>query len=128
MEKILKKAYELGHLLKQNDIIKRFTELSEKLEKDEDAKKLLEELITSTREFEAKEKEGSTIEVAEKKAFSELQEKVKNNDLVNEFLATQSYYVNILSQVNEAIANPQGDPPKDSDIILPGEDKGIIIT
>ena len=42
-------------------------------------------------------------------------------------MATQAYYINLLTQVNEAVANPTGPPPKKSDIILPGDDTGIII-
>lgn len=128
MEKILKKANELGHLLKQNDIVKRFRELADKLEKDEEAKSIIDELLKATQLFQEKEQAGEPIEVDDKKAIAELQEKAKNNSLVSEFMATQSYYISLLSQINEAIANPQGEPPKDSNIILPDSDKGIIIT
>lgn len=129
MENILKKASELGHLLNQNEIVKRFQELSEKLSKSEASKELLEKLLKASQEFEGKERGGETIEVQEKRDLSELQEKAKEDSLISEYLATQVYYMNILAQVNEAIANPKGDPPKDSNIILPGDsDKGIIIT
>ena len=128
MEEILKKANELGHLLRRNEIVKRFTELSERLEKDEEAKKVLEELLQATHEFQRKEDEGVPIEVEEKRRLTELQEKAKDNTLVSEFLATQVYYINILAQVNEAIANPKGEPPRTSNIIMPGEDSGIIVT
>ena len=46
---------------------------------------------------------------------------------LGEFTATQAYYMNIMQQVNEAIANPKGDPPKESTIITPENDKGIIL-
>jgi cell fate (sporulation/competence/biofilm development) regulator YlbF (YheA/YmcA/DUF963 family) len=128
MDEIIKKAHELGHLLQQNDIVKRFTELSEKLNQNEDAKKLLEDLFKASQDYEKKEREGVPIEGPEKRALADLQEKAKDNELIGEYLATQSYYFNILAQVNEAIANPKGDPPKKSDIILPGDDKGIILT
>jgi len=127
MEKLLKKANELGHLLAQNEIVMRFRELAEKLEKSEESKALMNELLTASQEFHEKETAGTTIEVEEKQELAELQEKAKKDSLVNEFLATQVYYINILNQVNEIIANPQGDPPKESDIILPGEDKKIIL-
>lgn len=128
MDKLLKKANELGHLLAQNEIVARFKELAENLEKSEESKELMNELITKSQMFHEKEQAGGTIEVEEKQELAELQEKAKKDELVNEFLATQVYYINILNQVNEAIANPQGDPPKDSDIILPGgDDKKIII-
>jgi cell fate (sporulation/competence/biofilm development) regulator YlbF (YheA/YmcA/DUF963 family) len=127
MEKILKKANELGHLLNGSDIVKRFRSLAEKMEKDETARGILNELMDSTRIFQEKEAGGAPIEVDEKRTLAELQNKAKENSLVSEFLATQVYYVNLLTQINEAIANPQGDPPKESDIILPGDSKGIIL-
>jgi len=127
MDKILKKASDLGHLLKQNEIIKRFTELSEKLQKSEDSKKLLEELIETSRAYEEKERDGKPIEPEDKKKLSELQEKSQKDELLSEFMATQGYYINLMTQVNEAIANPKGDPPKESDIILPGDEAGKII-
>lgn len=128
MENILKKAHELGHLLNNNEIVMRFRELSEQLDKDEDSKKLLEELVIASQEYEKKTREGAVIEVEEKQKISDLQNKAKENELISEFMATQTYYFSILSQVNEAIANPQGEPPKDSNIILPNDnDKNIII-
>ncbi|MHC4943099.1 MAG: YlbF/YmcA family competence regulator [Planctomycetota bacterium] len=122
------KANELGHLLAKHEIIMRFRELAEKLEKDEDSKQILNELFEVTQSFEAKERANQPIEADEKKQLADLQDKAKDNSLISEFLATQAYYINILSAVNEAIANPQGEPPRESDIILPGDDKGVIIT
>lgn len=126
MEKIIKKANELGHLLNQNDIVKRFRELTEQMEKDEEAQEILNELLSASQAYQLKEEKGETIEVEEKKKLSDLQEKAKGNNLVGEFLATQTYYISLLHQVNEVIANPQGEPPKDSNIIVPDQDKGII--
>jgi len=127
MENIFKKASELGHLLQQNEIVTRYKELAAKLEKNEDSRKLMDELLKASDEFQRKEEAGTAIEVEEKKRLKELQDKSKEDPVISEFLATQMYYINLLTQVNEAIANPKGDPPKKSDIILPGEDKSIII-
>jgi cell fate (sporulation/competence/biofilm development) regulator YlbF (YheA/YmcA/DUF963 family) len=129
MEKILKKANELGHLLKANEIVNRYQDVVKKLEGSDDSRKLMEELANMSQAFEEMEKSGKPIEPDMKKDLAELQEKAKADALIGEFLATQAYYVNILTQVNEAIANPQGEPPKESEIILPGDmDKGIIIS
>jgi len=128
MDRILKKANELGHLLNQNEIVRRFRDLSEKLGRDEEARKLMEELIETTQLLEDKERAGKPIEVEEKRRMAELQKKTSESRTLQEFLATQAYYIQILSHVNEAIANPQGEPPRDSGIILPGEnDRKIII-
>lgn len=127
MEKILEAANRLGHLLRRNEIVKRYTDITQKLEKDEEAKKLLDEYASFTAEFREKEEKGRTIEVDEKKKLAELNEKIKENALISEFIATQAYYLNILQQVNEAIANPKGEPPRESTIITPEDNKGIIL-
>ncbi len=127
MEKILEAANRLGHLLAQNDIVKRYTEILEKLHQDEESKNLLDEYIVFLNEYRRKEEEGTAIEVEDKKKLADLNEKVKKSEIINEFMATQGYYMNIMQQVNEKIARPEGDPPKESSIITPDDDKRIII-
>jgi len=127
MEKILKKANELGHLLKKNETVNRYLELLQNLEKDEVSRKLLEDLIAASQAYEMKTREGGAIEVEEKNKISDLQDQAKENALISEFLATQAYYMNIMGQVNEALSNPKGEPPKDSKIILPDDDDKKII-
>jgi len=127
LEKILEAASRLGHFLNQNEIVKRHQELSGKLEKDDDTRTLLDEYLEFTALFRQKEQDGKVIEVEEKQRFKELTEKVGANSLIKEFMATQAYYVDILRQVNEAIADPKGEPPKESSIITPDNDKRIII-
>jgi cell fate (sporulation/competence/biofilm development) regulator YlbF (YheA/YmcA/DUF963 family) len=127
MEKILEAANNLGHLLRKNEIVKRYGEIAEKLENDEEAKKLLDEYAAFTAEFREKEEAGGTIEVDEKKKLTEFNDRIKENAIISEFIATQAYYMNILQQVNEAIANPKGEPPRESTIITPDDNKGIIL-
>ncbi len=127
MEKILEAANRLGHLLAQNDIVKRYTEILEELHKDENAKNLLDEYIVFINDYRRKEEEGAVIEVEDKKKLTEMSEEVKESNIINEFMATQGYYMNIMQQVNEKIARPEGDPPKESKIITPGDDKRIIL-
>ena len=127
MEKILEAASTLGHLLNKNEIVQRFKEITAKLDQDEEARKLLEEYAAFVEEYRAKEEQGTTIEVDEKKKLTELNEKIKNHSLIGEFMATQAYYMNLMAQVNEAIANPKGEPPRESTIITPEDNKGIIL-
>lgn len=127
MEKILEAASNLGHLLNKNEIVQRFKEVTTKLDQDEEARKLLEEYAAFVEEYRAKEEQGTTIEVDEKKKLTELNEKIKSHTLIGEFMATQAYYMNLMAQVNEAIANPKGEPPKESTIITPEDNKGIIL-
>jgi len=112
-EKIIEAANQLGHFLKKNDIVIRFKELSEKLDKDKESQKLINEFMEVSRAYHEKETKGEAIEVEDKRLMTELSEKVKQNDLLTEFFATQSYYMALMQQVNEVISNPTGEPPRE---------------
>ncbi len=127
MEEILKKANELGLMIKGTEIYKRFDELTKKLEGDAEAKKLLEDYAQYSEEMHRKEKSGSVIEVEEKQKLEELTEKVSQNQLIKEFVATQTYYLNMTLQIQKAINEPEGEPIDESKIIKPGN-AGKIIT
>lgn len=127
MEEILKKANELGHLLNQNEIVRRYRDLAKQLEENETSRQLLEEFAQLSQEYQRKEQAGGVIEVEEKQKLRELEEKVRSDSLIAQFLATQGYYMTILSQVNEAISNPKGEPPATSNIILPNQASKIIL-
>jgi cell fate (sporulation/competence/biofilm development) regulator YlbF (YheA/YmcA/DUF963 family) len=127
MEELLKKANELGLMIKGSDISIRFEEISKKLESDSEAKELLEEYIKTTQEFQEKTAGGGVIELEEKKKIQELSEKVSQNQLIKEFIATQTYFYNLMVQIQNTISDPKGDPIKPSKIITPGS-SGKIIT
>jgi cell fate (sporulation/competence/biofilm development) regulator YlbF (YheA/YmcA/DUF963 family) len=127
MEEILKKANELGLMIKGTEISARFEEISKKIENDKEAKNLLEDYVKVTQEFQEKESEGRPIEIEEKKKIQELSEKVSQNQLIKEFIATQTYFYNMMIQIQNAISDPKGEPIKESKIITPGS-SGKIIT
>ena len=127
MEEILKKANELGLMIKGTDVYKRFNELSKKLDEDAEAKKLLEDYARFSEEIHQKEKSGSVIEVDEKQKLQESSEKIAENQLIKEFIATQTYYLNMTLQIQKAINEPEGDPIEKSKIIKPNN-TGKIIT
>ena len=128
MEEILKKANELGLLIKGTDIHQRFEELSKKLESDTEAKNLLEEFAKVNEELHEKEKKDNVIEVAEKQKLQDLNGKVSANQLIKEYIATHSYYLNMMIQIQKTISNPEGEPPQQSRIITPDSSGGRIIT
>ena len=124
MEKILLKANELGHLLAQHEIVRRYRELAGRLDGDEAAAKLLEGLMELSQRLQAKEEAGEEPSAEEQKELAEMEEAIGDNDLIGEFLATQTYYMQMIAQVNELISNPQGQPPRDSGLIVPGSEGG----
>lgn len=126
LEKILQKANELGHLLAQNEIVKRYRELAAKLDNASESRALLGDYVEALRDYDSKVRTGSVIEVEEKRKVADLEEKIRSDSILKEFLATQGYYLHLMEQVNDAIADPKGAPPKDSPIIVPGQGPRII--
>jgi cell fate (sporulation/competence/biofilm development) regulator YlbF (YheA/YmcA/DUF963 family) len=126
MEEILKKANELGLMIKGTELVMRYEELSQKLDKDKESSELLEEYIKVVQEFQQKEDEGSPIEVNEKEMITELNTKISGNSLIKEYIASQSYYVNMMMQIQKAISEPEGDPIRESRIITPNKASKII--
>lgn len=126
MEEILKKANELGLMIKGSDLYRRFSELSKKLEADQAARTLLEQYISHSEALMEKEEKGLPIEVDEKKKLEELGKQVSESDLIKEYIATQTYFFNLLMKVQEIINNPEGEAIPESRIIKPGGSGSII--
>lgn len=127
IEDILKKAHELGHLLKKNEIVVRYRKLAEDVERHAESRKRFETLVQLSETARLKEMAGEKLTAEDEQAITEAEAEVRKDDLLVQFLATQRYYMALMSQVNEAISNPKGDPPRESGIILPGEEKGRIV-
>ncbi len=127
MEDILRTANELGLMIKGTELYRRYEEVSRKLDADPPSRALLEEYASLSEAMYMKEEQGAPIEPADKKNLQELSEKVSANQLLKEFIATQSYFMNLMMQVQNAISNPKGEPRTKSGIITPGT-SGKIIT
>ena len=119
MDEIIKKANELGLMIKGTEVYARFEDLSEKLEADEKSRDLLEEYAIASQEFHEKEEAGVAIEVADKTKLQELNDKVSQNQLIKEYIATNTYYLNMLMMIQKVISEPEGEPIKESRIIKP---------
>ncbi len=127
MEEILQKANELGLMIRGSELYRRFNELSGALDADPQAKSILDEYLRFSGELIEKEEHGAPIEVAEKQKLEEMGKQVSENGLIKEYIATQTYFYNLLMQVQEIINNPQGEAIPESKIIKPGG-SGTIIT
>ena len=126
MEELLAKANELGLMIKGTELYKRLVDISGKIDRDEPAKALLEEYISVSEELHYKEQTGQPIEAEEKKKIKELSERAAQSDLIKEYIATQSYYMNLMMQIQKAISEPVGEPIAESRIIKPTEGGKII--
>lgn len=126
MDEIIKKANELGLMIKGTEVYARFEDLSQKLEADEKSRDLLEEYAIASQEFHEKEEAGVAIEVADKTKLQELNDKVSQNQLIKEYIATNTYYLNMLMMIQKVISEPEGEPIKESRIIKPAAGGKII--
>ncbi len=126
MEEIIKKANELGLMIRGTELFKRYEEVSKKLEADAASKKLLEEFAQASEEVYQKEISGMPIEVDDKKRLQGLNDKVSQNDLLKEYIATQTYFMNLMMQIQKVISEPKGEPIEQSRIIKPNAPNKII--
>lgn len=126
MEVLFEKANELGLMIKGTEVYRRLVDVSGKIDKDETAKALLEEYISASELLHYKEQMGQPIEVEEKKKIKELSERAAESGLIKEYIATQSYYMNMMMQIQKAISEPVGEPIEESRIIKPTEGGKII--
>ena len=126
MEEIIKKANELGLMIRGTELFKRYEEVSKKLEADAASKKLLEEFAQASEEVYQKEISGMPIEVDDKKRLQGLNDKVSQNDLLKEYIATQTYFMNLMMQIQKVISEPKGEPIEQSRIIKPNAPNKIM--
>jgi len=126
MEEIIKQANDLGLMIKGTDVYKKYVEVVQKLDKEEESRKLLEEFVKLNEQVQQKEHSGQPVEVEEKQKLEELSAKVSENELLKEFISAQTYYMNLMMQIQKAISEPEGEPIDESKILKPSDPGKII--
>lgn len=104
MEEILKKAVELGLMIKGTDAFKDFETLSSEIEKDEDASALLKKYNEIAETIQIKHESGEAVEKYEQEMFRALTETVKGNNLLTLYLQARDRYVGLLMKIHESIS------------------------
>ncbi len=104
MEEILKKANELGVMLKNSGIYSHYEKLSAELEADADSKNLLDEYMSLFEEMQKKESGGGIIEIEEKDTLGEIQKRVSENRLIIEYIDAKNSYVKILMEIQKLVS------------------------
>ena len=104
MEAILKKAGEIGMLIRDTGVYKRYSESSRALEKDPQSALLLEKLYTLSRELQERRAYGDIIEDYEEQELNEITEKVNSNIIIVEYLKAQKEYGDFLIRIQQEIA------------------------
>ncbi len=103
MEQILKKASELGQLIKKSEVSKKFYDLNNKLEADQPAKKIMDEFKESGNIISQKEKNAEPVEVWEKEKFQQVARQVAENDLLTSYIEVQAEYMEFMLKIQQAI-------------------------
>jgi len=105
MKEILEKANELGLLLKDSDVFKKFQDLDSKIGEDKTASALLEKYNEIAESIMQKQQTADIIESYEKESFRDITEKVNANDLLREYLLSRDAYIDLLMKVHDSLGD-----------------------
>jgi len=108
MDQMIKLAEELGKKLAAQPATRRFLARQNALSGDQDAQKLVEQFQKQAQKIADLEGRGSPVEPTDKNKLSELQSQLAGNATVKEFLAAQVEYVDMMKNINQAIAKQLG--------------------
>lgn len=103
MEEILQKATELGELIKESDISKKYHELFDQLKNNDEAKNLLEEFTKISNLISEKEKVLEPVETWEKEKLQKLAQKVSDSDLLRSFIESQAEFMEFMLTIQKTI-------------------------
>ncbi len=96
MEEILKKAEELGRLIRDTDTYRDFQHAAELLHADKDAEKLLDEFITISKYIRDRQEMGDIIEKFEIENIKSMSETVSGNEMIMQYLKAQQEYLDLI--------------------------------
>ncbi|MCC7406895.1 MAG: YlbF family regulator [Phycisphaeraceae bacterium] len=109
-QEIITAAADLGKLIATHDAAKRFEDVLKKLSQDVDAQRLLNDLNRHATKISQKEMQGQPIEVHEKHELEKLRQSVARSAVLRDFQVAQMDYVDLMRQVDEAMAGRAGGP------------------
>ena len=112
MQDILDVAGKLGEAIAQSPQFKRLRDAEEKVRQNADARKHSEDFNAIAVKLARLEQERKPIEPEDKREFQRLQEAVRDDEVLQEHLAAQADYVDVMRQVNETIQKAVGFGPE----------------
>ncbi len=107
MEEILKKANELGILIKDTGAHIGFEEVNLEVENDKEASLLLKKYNEIAETIQQKQSEGFTLEKYEQERFREISGAVASNDLLLKYLKARDVYIELLMSINNALSSDE---------------------
>lgn len=107
---VLKKARELGGLISRHEATARYRTALAKLEQNQEAQRLLNDLNRKLMEIEQKEQSGQPIEVDDKRTVESLRRQVVRHPLLGELQMAQLDYVDLMRKVDGMLAGDEPHP------------------
>jgi cell fate (sporulation/competence/biofilm development) regulator YlbF (YheA/YmcA/DUF963 family) len=103
MEEILKKAEELGRLIRDTDIYRDFQRASESLHADADADKLFDDFIKISKYVSDRQEMGDIIEKFEIENIKSMSEMVSGNDMIVRYMKAQQEYLDLILMIQKEL-------------------------
>jgi cell fate (sporulation/competence/biofilm development) regulator YlbF (YheA/YmcA/DUF963 family) len=103
MEEILKKADELGILIRDSDVFKEFENLNTEVEKNSAASLLLKQYNEMAKDFQQKQECGFPIEKFEQERFKEISNAVKSNKILFKYIKARDKYLEFLTDIQKEL-------------------------
>ena len=105
MEEILKKADELGILIKDTDAYLEFERLNNEVENNSPALLLLKKYNELAETIQQKQERGFPIEKFEQERFKEISISVKSNALLLKYIKARDRYLELLMGIHNALSS-----------------------
>ena len=106
-EIIIQKAGELAVLLQKHPVTIEYARKLEEMKGDSRSRELYDLLVAIGRELHGKYRKGESPRLEDTEQNRLLEEELRENRLVREFISAQKEYLNLVSRIRELIQNPE---------------------
>ena len=106
---ILRKASELGFMIHETRVYREFERLSLEIEKEPDARMLLEDYSRLAAEISTREKSGAMVEDFEKDELRDLVERIHDEEKLLEYLRARDSYIALLDRIRISLTGKEED-------------------
>lgn len=105
-DELLSQAKVLGEQILKQPRVAAFFDAVRKMEADATAHGLLTDYQTKMDALHQKQMEGKPIEVADKRALSDVEGKIAAHPLIKDYMRTQADYVEMMDKIRAAMEAP----------------------
>ena len=126
LDKIVAEAGKLGKLISQTPASRAFLAHREKLDKDTEAMRIVEDYQKQLQKIAELERGGKPVEPEDKHKLTDLQQRMASNETLKGWMKAQADFSELMGKVNKAIAEPFQDRLAAGEAEAPGHDrKGV---